>query len=238
MIKSRPIWRDKIIFDHQYLRLLSTVFLFFFVSFFINSCTPKMFRDLKSAEGIFAKEKTQLFRPGLKESLVYKTVIKYKEREFSSLTYFNELNDSVFKIVLLTTFGNTLLETEISKDKFIVNNVISYLDRKPILNLFESDWRLMLAGNFSDETPFLYSDNPGETIFGLGKNRKHQLYHYSTVKNAMTAIESFKGSSKKVIVEVETFRDSQPANFSIEHPSLHLKLNFSLLKKVSNEIIE
>ncbi|MEO8086711.1 MAG: hypothetical protein ABI763_07825 [Bacteroidota bacterium] len=197
-----------------------------------------MFRNLKSTDGIFTKEKMELFHPGMKESLVYKTVIKYKEREFSSLTYFNELNDSVFKIVLLTTFGNTLLEAEISKEKFKVNNVISYLDRKLILNLFEKDWRLIFAGNFSAETPFLYSDKPGATIFGFGKNRKHQLYHFSSDKNAVTGIESYNGTSKKVIVEVEKVQDSQPANFSIEHPSLHLKLNFTLLKKVSNETIE
>jgi len=227
-----------IIFNHYKLYHLRSAFIGLFFSFYFCSCTPKMFRDLKSAEGVFTKEKTQLFRPGLKESLVYKTVIKYKEREFSSLTYFNELNDSVFKIVLLTTFGNTLLEAEISRNSFNVNNVISYLNRKPILNLFEKDWRLLLAGNFNLEIPKLYADKQGETIFNFGTNRRNGLYYYSSEKNALTKIELYKGQSVRTVVAVDSIQDSQPANFSIEHPTLHLKMNFSLLKKVSNETIE
>ena len=103
------------------LRLTSAVLL-------INSCTPEMFKGLKEADSTFTRERTALFRNDLKESLLYKTTIQYKEREFSSLTYFNALNDSAFKIVLLTSFGNTLLEAEISRSAFKVNNVISYLN--------------------------------------------------------------------------------------------------------------
>ena len=208
------------------------------LAFLMAACSPKIFRDLKSARETFKKGQTQLFKPGLKESLVYKTSIRYKEREFSALTYFNTLNDSVFKIVLLASFGNTLLEAEISRESFKVNNVISYLDRKPILKLFEKDWRLMLAGNFSRDMPLLAADSPKEIIFDYQRNRINNLYHYDLDKKTVVRIESFKGKKRNAIVVLDSFQDSQPANFSIEHPSLHLKLTMSMLKKVSNETIE
>src|SRR5689334_19969683 len=97
--------------------------ILFSTSLLVISCTPKMFRKLPLAGGDYKSQQVQLFHPGITESLVYKTVMTYKDKEFSSLTYFNQLGDSAYKIVLLTTFGNTLLEAEISKDNFKVNNV-------------------------------------------------------------------------------------------------------------------
>jgi hypothetical protein len=213
------------------LRLTSAALLF-------SSCTPEMFRGLKEADNTFAREGTELFRGNLKQSLLYKTTIQYKERAFSSLTYFNALNDSVFKIVLITTFGNTLLEAEISRSEFKVNNVISYLNRKPILRLLEKDWRILLNGNFSRALPFIYSSDHSETVYDYPMKGSNNLYYYSEEKKSVTKIESYQEKKIRVMVRVDSYKDSLPENFSIEHPSLKLKLNMTLLKKVSNETAE
>ncbi len=215
-------------------------FLFLISSWLLlDSCTPKMFKDLGQAGATFTSDKTKLFRSGVKESLVYKTNIKYKDKEFSSLAYVNEINDSVFKIVLLTSFGNTLLEAKISKEKFIVNNVISYLNRKPILNLFEKDWRLVLSGNLNHEIPLSYSSAKAEEqVFDYQHGRVNNLYYYNLKQESLTQIESYKGKTKKVIVTISSFKDSLPEKFSIEHPSLKLKLDMTLLKKVNNDSAE
>ena len=203
------------------------------------SCTPEMFKGLKQGEETFTRDKTKLFPLGIKESLVYKTNIKYKDKEFSSLAYVNEINDSVFKIVLLTSFGNTLLVAEISKEKFIVNNVISYLDRKPILNLLENDWRIVLAGNLSADIPLQFSSTkPEEQVFDYQRGRINNLYYYNLKQKVLTQIESYKGKTKKVVVSISSYKDSMPESFSIEHPSLKLKLDMTLLKKVNNESAE
>lgn len=197
-----------------------------------------MFTDLKSADGRYSKGMLALFHAGRNESLVYKAMIKYKDKEFSSLTYVNALSDSVFKIILLSNFGNTLLEAEISRDSFIVNNVISYLDRKPILKLFENDWRLLLGGNFKRSLPLLFSEDTQSTVFDFVDGRTNNLYHYNPVTKSVTMIESFKGKSKKVLVKIHSVRDLQPEVFLIEHPSLHLEIIMSLLKKSDNESAE
>ncbi len=226
---------NKLISQHR-LAEIRVLLLFCLISF--ASCTPKAFKNLNSAGAAFSREQTELFRSGLKESLVYKTVINYKDKEFSSLTYFNVLNDSVFKIILLTSFGNTLLEAEVSRTTFKVNNVISYLNRKPILRLLENDWRLMLAGNFNIALPAVYSEDELMTVFNYTAGRTNNLYHYSKIDNSIVLIESFKGKSRKIIVAVVSTKDAQPEIFSIEHPSLKLKISMSLLKKVSNDTVE
>ncbi len=234
--------KDLISFNLQHQHHLRSGFAFIYIALFLNSCTPEMFRGLKSAGGDYSKEMTVLFGPDQKESLVYKTSIKYKykdkDKEFSSLTYLNEISDSVFKIVLLTNFGNTLLEAEISKEKFTVNNVISYLDRKPILKLLENDWRLLLRGNFSCGIPLLFSVNSENKVFDFADGRTHNLYHYNPEDKSVKLIELYHGKSRKVIITVDSVQDQVPGAFTIEHPSLDLKITMSLLKKISNEPVE
>ena len=192
-----------------------------------------MFRGLPAA-GNFSKEKTQLFRGTIKESLVYKTSAQYRDKKFSALTYFNQMNDSAYKIVLLSTFGNTLLEAELWRDKFVLNNVISYLNKKPLLNLLEKDWRLLLKGNFSFDVPEVYKESQDEIILHYGKHCKNDLYHYGKNNRALTQIERWKGKSKKVIVNVEAYAENVPQDFTIEHVSLHLSLQMTLLKNAGN----
>lgn len=229
---------DQIFFNLFCRRHLRFVFASFCCCFLLSSCSPKMFADLKSGEGRYSKGMLALFRPGKNESLVYKTMIKYKDKEFSSLTYLNALNDSVFKIVLLSNFGNTLLEAEISRDRFTVSNVISYLNRKPILKLLEGDWRILLGGNLKRSIPKLFTENSQSTVFDFADGRTNNLYHYDPVAKSVTMIESYKGKSKKVLVSIDSMQDFQPEVFSIEHPSLHLKITMSLLKKASNDSVE
>lgn len=214
------------------------VFVSVFCCFLLGSCSPKMFTGLKSAEGRYSKGMLALFHPWQNESLVYKTMIKYKDKEFSSLTYLNALSDSVFKIILLSNFGNTLLEAEISRDRFTVNNVISYLDRIPILKLFEVDWRILLGGNLKRSIPKLFTENSKSTVFNFVDGRTNNLYHYDLVTKSVTMIESYKGKSKKVLVNIDSMQDLQPEVFSIDHPSLNLKITMSLLKRVTNETVE
>ena len=200
--------------------------------------TPEIFRQLKSADGIYEKGMAGLFRSGQPESLVYKSTLTYKDKDFSSLTYVNEVNDSTYKIVLLSNFGNTLLEAQISPQSFNVSSVNSYLNRRPILKLLESDWRLMLGDHLMSSSPALYGTNDNEKIFDFSKGRTHHLYHYKLNTRSVEMIESYSGNKRKVFIEVSSAKDQQPEIFSIEHSSYHLKITMSLLKKVNNETAE
>jgi hypothetical protein len=204
----------------------------------MHSCTPAMFRNLESAGDSFTRDQAQLFRPGMNESAVYKTTVNYKDKQFSALTYVNGVSDSVFKVVLLTTFGNTLLEAEISHGLMKVNNVVSYLDRKPLLKLFEKDWQLLLAGNLTAERPKIFSRSPAETVHAYKVKSANNLYHYSVEKKSLMKIESWKGKKLRTIVMVTEQGILVPESFVIGHPSLNLSMNMSLLKKVGNEPVE
>lgn len=202
------------------------------------SCTPKMFGGLKTAGDSYSSGMLAIFRPVQNESIVYKTRIEYKEKEFSSLVYLNKMSDTLFKVILLSNFGNTLLEAEVSRDRFKLNNVISYLDKKPILELIEQDWRLLLGGNLKRSIPLLFSQNSQDVVYDFVDGRTHNLYHYDPANKSVTMVESHKGRARKVLVKISSNQNSEPEVVSIDHPSLHLKITMSLLKKVSDETIE
>jgi hypothetical protein len=178
-----------------------------------------------------------VFNRGIQESVVYKTELKFRERSFSALTYFKPRSDSVFSLVLLSTFGNTLLEAEISPDDFKVRNVNEYLNRKPFLNLLEKDWRLLLQGNFITASPYVLQEG-GQKIFIYKNGSRNSRYHYSYETASVSRIESFKGNSIKTLIRITPSANPYPLSFSIEHPGMDLSMNFTMLEKPKDDTAE
>src|SRR5690349_2012188 len=124
----------------------------------LTSCTPKVAETLKPASENYQQEQVRLFTNDTSESMVYKTNLDYKGKNFSSLIYLKKTDERTFSMVLMSAFGNTMLEGTFSNEKFTFKNVVSYLNRKPLLDLLEDDWRLLLRGNLLSERPMVYAD--------------------------------------------------------------------------------
>src|SRR6187402_2800876 len=90
----------------------------YLTSFCLASCAPQMFQSLKPADDSYTHEHVRLFTNDTSESMVYKTNLDYRNQQNSSLLYLKKTDDSTFSMVLMTTFGNTMLEGTFSKDKF------------------------------------------------------------------------------------------------------------------------
>lgn len=208
----------------------------------VLGCTPKMFRKLPEAGADdYSPRYIQAFPDSLPESLIYKTVLRLRDIEFSSLTYLSSTGDSVFHIVLLTTFGNTILEADMTQEKFTLHNCIPELNKKYILNFIEKDWRLLLYGNLVKpfQNPQLLPDSANtKSIFVFGKNSRHTLFEYDTLKQMLASIEKYKGKKKTTGVRFKGFQNGIPADIRMEHPSLGFSLDMALLKKAEHETDE
>ena len=205
----------------------------------ILGCTPAMFRKLPEAgSNDYSPRYIQAFPDSLPESLIYKTVLQFRENEFNSLTYLSSTGDSVFHIALLTAFGNTILEADMTKDKFNVRNCIPELNRKYILNFIEKDWRLLLSGNLEspEENPQMMADSARRiSIFVFRKGTTHRLYDYKKSKQILEAIELYKGKKRKTRIHFSSVSGGTPGGIWMEHPSLRFSMEMTLLKKAENE---
>jgi len=197
-----------------------------------------MFQSLKPAGESYNPEMIRIFTNDTSESMIYKSTLDFKGQSFSSTIYLKKTGDSTFSMVLMTAFGNTMLEGNFSNDKFEFRNVVSYLDRKPLLNLLESDWRLLLRGNLFPEVPEIYSSEDQLTVYDFKDGKTNNLYYYSTGKKSIEMIESFSGSGKKVIMNIDRMYPKNPEVISIEHPGMDLKIVMTRVKIPTDNGVE
>jgi len=214
------------------------VFLYLISFCFLSSCTPKVSQSLKPAGENFRQEQVRFFTEDTSESMVYKTNLEYRNQNFSSLVYLKKTDDHTFSMVLTTAFGNTMLEGTFSKQGFVFKNVVSYLNRKPLLDLLEHDWRLLLRGNLFNDTPQVYSDSAQLTVYHFNDVKTTSLYYYSQGKGTVEMIESYSGKTKKAIISIARMPPKSPEGISIEHPGMDLKIEMVRLKVASDDSVE
>jgi len=213
-------------------------FLFLISFCFIASCAPRMFQSLKPAGEAYRQEQVRLFTNDTSESMVYKTNLEFKDHSFSSLLYLKKTANDTFTMVLMTNFGNTMLEGTFSKDKFVFTNVVPDLNRKPLLNLLESDWRLLLRGNLFTDLPQIFSSDSQQTVYHFKDDKTDNLYYYSQGKESVELIESYSSEKKKVIVSIDRMKPKNPEVISIEHPGMDLKIEMVRLKIATDDSVE
>jgi hypothetical protein len=198
-----------------------------------------MFQSVKPADDSFRQEQLRLFTNDTSESMIYKTNLEFRGKPFSSLIYLKKTDDSTYSMVLMTAFGNTMLEGTFSKDKFVFKNVISYLNHAQLLSLLEHDWRLLLRGNLFNERPQVYTSDAGQTVYYFGNGKSDgSLYYYSHGKESVEMIESYSGKTKKAILNIDRMKPKSPEVISIEHPGMGLKIEMTRLKVPTDDSVE
>src|SRR3954470_12357575 len=85
---------------------------------FLASCTPKVIQSLSPAGEDYRQEQVRLFTNDTSESMVYKTNLEFRGQNFSSLIYLKKTDEHTYNMVLMTTFGNTMLEGTFSNQRF------------------------------------------------------------------------------------------------------------------------
>jgi hypothetical protein len=205
---------------------------------FLVSCTPKVIQSLKPAGEDFRMEQMRLFTNDTSESMVYKTHLEFRGQSFSSLLYLKKTDDHTFSMVLMSTFGNTMLEGPFSNKEFVFKNVVSYLNRKPLLDLLEHDWRLLLRGNLFTDMPQVYSSDTQQTVYQFADEKTTSLYYYSPGKGTVEMIESYTGKSKRAILNIDRMPPKSPESISIEHPGMALKIELTRLKVPTDDSVE
>jgi len=213
-------------------------FLYLISIYFFSSCTPKVSQSMKPAGDNFQQEQIRLFTADTSQSMVYKTSLDYRNQNFSSLIYLKKTDEQTFSMVLMTTFGNTMLEGTFSNESFVFKNVVSYLNRKPLLDLLEHDWRLLLRGNLFNDKPQIYSDSSLQTVYHFTDLKTTSLYYYSKGKRSVEMIESYSGKTKKAVINIDGMPGKNPEVIYIEHPGMGLKIEMVKLKVATDDSVE
>ena len=209
------------------LLLISLVFLF-------SSCVPHNVRTIKKGG---QKQKGTLLPfhalPDLGErTLLYRTKIDFDDKHYSGILVIKEISQDDFRIVLMTEVGMKLFDLGLDASTFTVHDCFPALNRKILLSMLESDFRLLLLQGtpFKPMHQYLNSEqNMAATKVKVGNKKAWYLsevgnHHIAEIhKTALLPVG--------VRIEVSDYDQEIPQQIHLIHEKIKLIFSLTYLPK-------
>lgn len=158
---------------------------------------------------------------------VYKTNITIYGNELSGIFIVKKIDDFTHRVVFTTEFGNKLLDFEISETDFKVNAIVEELDRKILINILVTDFRLLLRNNYVIQHQ--YSESGNKILESKDGNRYNYLYVSSIDQKLMKIVQSSK-RKEKIKITYSSENNIFAQNIVIQHYDIKLKIAFDYFK--------
>jgi phosphoribosylformylglycinamidine (FGAM) synthase PurS component len=162
---------------------------------------------------------------------VYKANIRVYGNELTGIFIAKKINDSTHRMVFTTEFGNKLLDFEISERDFIVNSIVSELDRKILINTLVNDFRLLLRSHYVFKEQF---DSKESNVY-LSEDRK--LFNYlfiSKLDNTLSKIVQTTKRKEKINLFFTVESNIFASKIIIEHKTIPLNIELNYFKEQIN----
>lgn len=188
-------------------------FLFSILWVAMQSCSSYkpdvLFKEKKSTmQNLFFADQAQEY--------VYTALINAFGKEITGILVIKPLDNDSHRLVLTTDFGNTLLDLTINKEGYIKNYAIPDLDKKIILNVISSDFKLLVKRDWEinavSVSGNMYMSQIGRKKFYLSYNDK-DLYQLVYAKQ-----------KKKVAFTYNNIEVDKAKEIQIQHFNFNLKI--------------
>lgn len=148
------------------------------------------------------------------EDYIYQAKINAFSKEFTGFFIAKKIDETSHRVVLTSDFGNTLLDFTITENDFKVNYVLNDLNKKPLIKMFESDFRILLQSEIQTNAKL----NSETEINYYVKYKKNILeYVYKKDKNELFFIKKFKKYKENVTFDFKEIDQDKCSSISIEH---------------------
>lgn len=168
--------------------------------------------------------------PYLEKAVIYKADINFYKNDISGLLIIKKIEDQVYRIALTTQFGLNIFDFELNHGKLNVKYCIEYLNKKLILNTFETDFNLILLQSPFEKIYTFENKVQYEKIWQLKNGKLNYYYILNTESEKLENISFRKRNSEKISVGLYGYKGEIPGNISLEHHNIKLKMNFKLIK--------
>jgi hypothetical protein len=138
-------------------------------------------------------------------------------------------NDKVYRIVFANEFGMTFFDLELKSDSFKVVSCFESLNKKVLLKIFETDFRLLTGMDpVKPERSYIQTETNNRVISGnAGKYKIWQTYSPSGDTLYRTAVKST--IADPAIISCLKYADGIPTKITIENPFIGMKFSLRLL---------
>jgi hypothetical protein len=141
-----------------------------------------------------------VFGAGFQKGL-YRTSLDISKNHLTGYIFIKKTPDSTYRILFSNDFGMQIFDFEFSENNFIVHFSFPSLDRKSLLKLLNSDFRIILFSNYGlEKIKPVKSDNKEELAFKVKSKIGKWKYRISGSSRKILSIRNtVKGFSKTVI---------------------------------------
>jgi hypothetical protein len=169
--------------------------------------------------------------PDYFETSWYHASVDVMGRHISGLLLIKNMADSAQRIVFTNETGLTYFDFGFSKDgKFKVFNIIKQLDRGPIIQTLQKDFRLILGLQFRDAS-YEVAIRDDEVFYGV--RQKSETAYFITTKDCASLRRLELGSDRKRKVTVLVSGDGypQPDNIELVHNTFDMQIKLTRFDK-------
>lgn len=201
--------------------------------FFFTSCSPFYYNSLlKSNKNISSGEINQILSPKVLVSSKYVAHVSALGKEFSGIFVIRELDKDVYRLMLITHTGVTILSLEVTPDKFTVLYCIEQLNNKYFLNLVNNDISTLLYLRIKYKSALMLKDVKNNSDILKLDNDEIQYYCFFDDRERISRIDEVSGSDlkKKILFTLEN--DGSAKSIEIAHNDYPLNL---ILERIVDE---
>lgn len=201
----------------------------------INTCVVLSLSacSLKTTEGLRELETTKIeaanpYFSNPQIDYVYKAKIEAYGRNFGGILIVKKMTADNHRIVMTTEFGSKLLDLQFRNDVFTENFVAEALDRKMILKVLKTDFRLLLTEQSVVRNTF---ESETQRVYQTQKDNRYNFYFVSKDNNYLEQIRNTSKSKEKVVVDFYSETGKEADSIFIKHKNVKLQIDLNKFKE-------
>ena len=198
----------------------------------LSSCSISFHGNLQKIEKrqLNSGELKSVFNDGFNKVL-FKAQIQLYNKYFSGLLFIKSIENNTIRIVFVTEIGIKIFEFEFINNDFNVHYCLEMFNKKVILKTLEKDIKLLLMNNLVDEKVKIFEDKKSKNkVYKLKKNGQSNYYFIDKETSNLIKIENSSGIFRKVIIELNDYKDGFPNKINIVYPGIKLNIQLKLIE--------
>lgn len=162
--------------------------------------------------------------------LIYNAAFRYKDFRASGLLVMKRLDQSAYHVVLLSKFGPSLLEFKLYKDSTSWIKTFEQLQKKPVKNLIERDFRLLLLSELDHLKKAKQVKSKSGEVFHVKGTIKSRMILEPETKYVLYTENRQLFNPVKTRTYFHYDQQPMPNKIFLEHKRIDMSLELNLIK--------
>jgi len=195
------------------------------------SIKPKKLQPIETQTAIDCQLPAGIFDSAFDKAL-FKASLDVRDHNMTGLLFVKKMTDSVHRIIFSNEFGMTFFDFELTADSFNVVYCFEPMNKKGLIRIFETDFRLLLAKlDDPDDCTWYLQKGSGTNICKTGKEGYTIWNSLSPDCNSIVERSGYSNFIDKTILSYHFNNGTIPAGVTILNPLIKLKLRLSLISR-------